>query len=160
MLINGEKVYLYSPFDVKRWTDQEIEKEVATLIKEYNPDADTMYLLSNNVEILANIQYLYGEMISRITHEYEMLKLQVGVMEDKAAHTLRSSWIGDGKAPAMSYFEAQARELAKDEREKMLMKYEMLTRFKFSYDSYEAKINAIKKKIESIRYEEFGGMNG
>ena len=60
----------------------------------------------------------------------------------------------------MSYFEAQARELAKDEREKMLMKYEMLTRFKFSYDSYEAKINAIKKKIDSIRYEEFGGMNG
>lgn len=160
MLINGEKVYLYNPFDVKRWTDDEIEKEVSMLIREYDPEADTMYMIASNIEVLANINYLYGEMIARLTEDHAMSKLDVDVKEDQAFYKLRKSWVGDGKAPSIDYFKAQAREITKEDREKVMKKLEMISRFKYSYESYCEKINALKKKMDSIKYEEFGGVNG
>lgn len=160
MKINGEDVYLYSPFDIKRWSEEELESETSLLIKKYNPNADTMYELALNIEILANMNYLFGEMIARLTTEFELSKLDVDTTEDKAVYRLRNAWIGEGKTPSIDFFKAQASELVKEERARTYKKLEMLNRFKRAYSAFEEKINAIKKKMESIKYEEFGGTNG
>lgn len=157
MLINGEKVYMYNPWQVQRWTDDEISQQVSELIKQYNPEEDTMYGIAKNIEVMANINYLYGEMISRLTSEHSKLKLENNARESKLVYQLRNDWskVNSDKAPAISYFEAQAYDSVQSDRTKELDKLALLTRFKYAYDSMEAKMNALKKKMESIKYEEF-----
>lgn len=157
MLINGEEVYLYNPFDVKRWTVEDIEKEVGILTKKYFKNPDSMYEYSNNIEILSNIMYLFGEMISRCNEEFALMKLDVDYEENKEKRDLRKQWIEttNEKAPAMEYFEAAAKVKVKEKRKATLDKKSQAERFRYAYDSYQEKINALKKKMESIKYEEF-----
>lgn len=153
-----EKTYLYNPFDVKIWSDEMIEKQVRLLLPRYNPNGDTMYGMAKNVETLANIMYLFGEMIARLTKEYGLLKIDCDAKEKKAITVERKRWVQENpndKVPAMSFFEAKAAEYVRDDKEKVLDKYADLTRFKEASDKYEAIMNAIKKKMEAIRYEEF-----
>ena len=158
MLINGEEVYLYNPFDVKRWTYEDIEKEVGMLVKKYNPNANAMFEYANNIEILSNIMYLFGEIISRCNEEYALMKLDVDYEENKEKKDLRKRWseTTSEKPPAMDYFEAEAKVKVKEKRQKTLDKKSQAERFRYSYDSYQEKINALKKKMESIKFEEFG----
>ena len=158
MIINGQEVYLYSPFDVKRWTDEEIEKEVGTLLKKYNPDANSMYEYAVNIETIANIMYLYGEMVSRLENAYAIKKMEIDFKEAKEIRDMRKQWSDttDEKAPAMSYFEAAAKVKLEDERQKVLNLQAQAKRFKYAYSSFEEKINALKKKMDAIRFEEFG----
>lgn len=158
MDINGEKLYLFNPWNIKDWDDQMICGQVEQLIKQYNPNADTMWELADDIEIIANIQYLYGEMISRLTNEVANLKLDNDTNEAKKIVESRKAWKKENpeeKMPAMSYFEALAEESVKIKREKQNEKSGMLTRFKYAYDSMEQKANALKKKQDSIKYEEF-----
>ena len=158
MIIDGEKIYLFNPWQIKRWKEDEICAQVNELIKKYDPNADTMYQLSMDIEIISDIQYLYGEMISRLANEVATSKLRNDTAEAKAVVRLRKNWILDNpgeKAPAMSYFEAQACESIQEERDKQNTASSDLTRFKYAYESMEAKMNALKKKLESIKYEEF-----
>ena len=57
----------------------------------------------------------------------------------------------------MSYFQALASDFVKDKRVALAKKESDLKRFKIAYDSIEAKMNAVKKKMEAVRFEEFGG---
>ena len=57
------------------------------------------------------------------------------------------------KAPAMSYFEAMAKEYVKEDSKKLAELGSKLFRFKKAYESIESKQNALKKKIEAIKYE-------
>ena len=153
-----EKTYLYNPFDVKKWSDEMIEEQVRKLVPRYKPDADTMYEMASNVETLANIMYLFGEMIARITKEYGLLKIDCDAREKKAITTERRKWTEENpndKPPAMSFFEAKAMEYVRDDKEKVFSKYADLTRFKEASDKYEAIMNAIKKKMDAVKYEEF-----
>ena len=153
-----EKTYLYNPFDVKDWSDAMIEKQVRALIPRYKPEDDTMFGMAKNVETLANIMYLFGEMIARLTKEYGMLKIDVDAKEKKQITIERKKWVYENpneKAPAMSFFEAEASEFVRDEKEKLMDKYEQLTRFKEASDKYEQIMNAIKKKMDAVKYEEF-----
>ena len=153
-----EKTYLYNPFDVKIWSDEMIEKQVRALLPRYNPDDDTMYGMAKNVETLANIMYLFGEMIARLTKEYGLLKIDCDAKEKKAITVERKKWVEENpndKCPAISFFEAKAAEYVRDDKEKVLDKYADLTRFKEASDKYEAIMNAIKKKIDSVKFEEF-----
>lgn len=155
-----EKTYLYNPFDVKIWSDEMIEKQVRALLPRYNPDDDTMYGMAKNVETLANIMYLFGEMIARLTKEYGLLKIDCDAKEKKAITVERKKWVQENpndKCPAISFFEAKAAEYVRDDKEKVLDKYADLTRFKEASDKYEAIMNAIKKKMEAARYE--AGLN-
>lgn len=155
-----EKTYLYNPFDVKNWTDKQIEEQVRQLIPRYNnADEDTMYGMASRVETLANILYLFGEMIARITTEYGLLKIDCDAKEKKQITLQRKTWTEENphdKVPAMSFFEAKAAEFVRDDKVKLADKYEQLTRFKQAYASYEQIINAIKKKMDAVKYEEFG----
>ena len=158
MEINGEKLFLFNPWKIKDWTDEMICQQVELLIKKYNPDAETMWQLADDIEIIANIQYLYGEMISRLTNEVANLKLSNDSTEAKKIVDARKNYKKDNpedKMPAMSYFEALGEEAVRDSRELQNSKNEMLTRFKYAYDSMEQKANALKRKQESIKYEEF-----
>ena len=158
MQINGEKVYLFNPWQIKRWTEDEIQTKVNELIKAYNPEIDTPYGISLNIETIANIQYLYGEMIARLTEEVSDLKLKTDSKEAKEIVRTRKNWDKDNpgeKKPAMSFFEAEASEIVQDERAKQYEKEGILKRFKYAYDSFESKANALKKRLEAIRIEEF-----
>lgn len=151
-----EKTYLYNPFDVKIWSDEMIEKQVRALLPRYNPDDDTMYGMAKNVETLANIMYLFGEMIARLTKEYGLLKIDCDAKEKKAITVERKKWVQENpndKVPSITYFEAKAAEFVRDDKEKVLDKYADLTRFKEASDKYEAIMNAIKKKMDAIKYE-------
>lgn len=153
-----EKVYLYNPFDVKNWTDKQIEEQVRALLPRYNADDTFMYGLARNVETLANIMYLFGEMIARLTREYGLMKIDVDAKEKKQITIQRKLWGQENpneKYPAMSFFEAKASEYVREDKDKLMEKYEQLTRFKQAYDSYEQIINATKKKLEAVKYEEF-----
>ena len=79
-----EKTYLYNPFDVKLWSDEMIEKQVRQLLPRYKHDDDTMYGMASNVETLANIMYLFGEMIARLTKDYGLSKIDCDAKEKKA----------------------------------------------------------------------------
>jgi len=158
MIIDGERVYLFNPWQIRRWTEEEICQQVNELIKGYNPEADTMYEISQDIEIISDIQYLYGEMIARLGDETAKLKLKIDSKENKEKVRTRKNWVEDHpkeKAPAMDYFQAEAEEIVRDEREKQLDKVSDLTRFKYAYESMEQKMNALKKKLESIKFEEF-----
>lgn len=158
MIIDGQKVYLFNPWNIKRWKEEEICVQVNELLNNYNPEDDTMYGISKNIEILSDINYLYGEMIARLSEEVAMLKLKNDTKEAKETVRTRKEWIAEHpneKAPAMSYFEAKAEESTKEEREEQYKKSSDLTRFKYAYESMEQKMNALKKKQDSIRYEEF-----
>lgn len=158
MYEENEKLYLYNPFDVADWSDAQIKKQVEALIPRYSAKDDTMYGMARNVETLANIMYLFGEMIARITREYGLMKIDCEAKTKKQITVERKNWVAEHpkeKVPAMSFFEAKAEEFARDDKEKMMQKYEQLTRFKQAYQSYEQIINAIKKKMDAVKYEEF-----
>ena len=57
------------------------------------------------------------------------------------------------KPPAMSYFESMAKEFVKEDSKKLAELGSRLFRFKKAYESIDSKQNALKKKIEAIRYE-------
>lgn len=158
MIIDGQKVYLFNPWQIKRWKDEEIQIQVIELIKLYDPENDTMYGTSKNIEIISDINYLYGEMISRLTNQVSHLKLENDTREAKEVVRTRKNWLKEHpgeKPPAMSYFESEAEEIVKESRDLQFEKNADLTRFKYAYESMGEKMNALKKKLESIKYEEF-----
>lgn len=159
MYDNIEKMYLYNPFDVKNWSDKQIEEQARMLIPRYKADDDTMYGMAKNVETLANIMYLFGEMIARLTREYGLMKIDVDAKEKKAVTVERKKWVNENpgeKCPAMSFFEAKAAEYVRDDKDKLMAKYEDLTRFKEASDKYEHIMNAIKKQMDAIKWETDG----
>lgn len=151
---------LFLPYEVKRWTDEEIEKSVRLLADRYNNNADTMFLYSENIELIANICYLYGEVIARTTNEIALMKLQIDSRYQKCIVSERKRYMlehPDEKAPNIEYFKALANDLVEDDMKKYLNKKELLDRFKYAYENMETKMNAIKKKQEAVKYEDFGG---
>lgn len=157
MMYQNEKLYLFNPFNIKEWTNEEIKKQFEILISKYDDNADTMVGMSVNVENLANQLYIIGEMIARLTESTNILKAEVQNKVSFEIYNQRKLWEkeNDGKAPAIAYFEAIASDLTKDSRIDLAKKESDLKRFKMAYTSIENKMNAVKKRMDSIRYEEF-----
>lgn len=149
-----ERSYLFNPFLLMTSSDEELSKQINLLAEQYR-QSDLAYDVVFNINLEADLLMIYGEFIARLTEEASLIKLQADNQENKSVYQLRSDWerLNDGKAPAMKYFEAQASSLVKDMREKQLKKESMLTRFKKAYDSLETKQNALKKKLDSLKYE-------
>lgn len=155
-----EKTYLFNPFDIKNWDNQQIKDELDGLIDRYfkNDSSLSVYQRSLNVENLANQLYLIGEMIARLSEDVLLLKNEVNTSYDKQVYIQRNQWceLNTEKAPAISYFQALASDFVKDDRIILAKKESDLKRFKYAYDSIEAKMNANKKKMDAQKYEEFG----
>lgn len=150
-----EKLYMFNPFTIQNANSEEISNTYSSLQKEIIADADTGFLISKNIEIYANMNYLIGEMIARLQQQYDELKTDISIQENKQVYMQRKQWqeTNTEKPPAMSYFEAMAKEYVKEESKKLAELGARLFRFKKAYESIDSKQNALKKKIEAIRYE-------
>ncbi len=155
----NEKLYLFNPFDIKHWENNQIKEQLDKLINAYDHEADTLYRYALNVENLANQLYLIGEMVARLYEEVNVIKADVYNEENLQVYKQRDAYekTHDGKPPAMSYFQALASDFVKDKRIILAKKESDQKRFKIAYESIEAMMNAQKKKMDAVRYEEFGG---
>lgn len=150
-----EKLYMFNPFDIQNADNLQIADTYKNLQEQIKENADTGYEIARNIEIYANMNYLLGEMIARIQQEYDTLKVEISITENKQIYISRKQWqeMNTEKAPAMSYFEAMAKEYVKEDSKRLAELGARLFRFKKAFESIEAKQNALKKKIEAIRYE-------
>ncbi len=151
-----EKEYLFNPFRIKNADNKQLQDMYEETFKQLINNPNTMYEYAHNIEVYSNLMYICGECIARFTREIIELKTKIQI--DTAVNQVqeRNNWdTSNGKPPAISYFEALATRMSKDDISKLADKECFLKRFKNAYDSLEAKTNALKKKLESIRYEEF-----
>ena len=152
----NEKSYLFNPFNIKNIDEMELKKMYQNVFNGLMEEPNTMYEYSHNIEVYSNLNYIIGEIIARLTKDIIELKTKIQI--DTAINTTeeRKNWNKeDGKPPAMAYFEALATRLSKDDINRLADKECSLKRFKNAYTSTEDKINSLKKKLESIRFEEF-----
>lgn len=152
----NEKLYLFNPFNIKNKTDKELKEMYNEVFKQLIDEPNTMFEYSHNVEVYSNLEYIIGEVIARLTKDVIELKTKIKI--DTAINTTneRKIW-NDGKPPAMSYFEGVATRMSQNDINGLADKECSLARFKNAYKSIEEKINALKRKMESIKYEEFNG---
>ena len=149
-----EKLYMFNPFTIQNAKSQAISDTYMNLQKELKENADNGYDISKNIEIYANMNYLLGEMVARLQEEYDVLKTNTSIIENKQVYILRKQWgeTNKEKAPAMSYFEAMASEFVKEDSKKIAEIGARLFRFKKAYDSIDSKENALKKRMDAIKY--------
>lgn len=150
-----EKLYMFNPFTIQNAESKQIADTYTKLQSELIDNPETGFQIAKNIEIYSNMNYLLGEMIARIQQEYDTLKTEISITENKQVYMQRRQWqeTQKDKAPAMSYFEAMAKEFVKDDNKKLAELGARLFRFKKAYESIDSKQNALKKKIEAIRYE-------
>lgn len=154
MIDMDEKLYLFNPFNIKDVSDKELKNMYSEVFKQLIEEPNSMFEYSHNIEVYSNLEYIVGEVIARLTKETIELKTRIKI--DTAINTAdeRKNW-NDGKAPAMAYFEALATRMSKDDINMLATKECSLARFKNAYKSIEEKINAIKRKMEAVKFEEF-----
>lgn len=153
-MLMEEKLYLFNPFMIKDKSEIDLKNMYSKVFNELNDNPNTMFEYAHNVEVYSNLNYIVGEVIARLTRDVIELKTKIKI--DTAINTTneRKHW-NDGKAPAMSYFEGIATRMSSEDINKLADKECSLARFKNAYKSIEEKLNALKKKMESIKYEEF-----
>lgn len=154
--MNNEDLYLFNPFQIKKKTEIELKNIYEKVYKELLDECNTMYEYSHNIEVYSNLNYIIGEIIARLQKDVIELKTKIKIDTAITQTEERKNWNkADGKAPAISYFEALATRFSQEDINKLAEKECSLTRFKNAYKSTEDKINALKKKMDSIKYEEF-----
>ena len=147
---------MFNPFLLKTASDDELAREINRLASLYRYEDNTPNDVVFNINLESDLLMIYGEFIARYQREAELTKLDANILEAKSTYQLRKDWVttSNEKPPAMSYFEAQGEEISKDLRNKQIDAESMLTRFKKAYTSLETKQNALKKKLEAMKYEE------
>ena len=155
----NKELYLFNPFQIQKKEPKELQKIYEEVYKQLieETEINTMYEYSHNIEVYSNLNYIIGEIIARL--QKDVIELETKIKIDTAITQTeeRKHWNTDvnGKAPAMAYFEALATRFSQDNINRLADKKCSLMRFKNAYKSTEEKINALKKKMESIKYEEF-----
>lgn len=153
----NNNMYLFNPFQIKNKTEIELKNIYEEVYKDLLDLPNTMYEYAHNIEVYSNLNYISGEIIARLQKDVIELKTKIKIDTAIVQTEERKRYINevDKKAPAMSYFEALATRFSQSDINKLAEKECSLTRFKNAYKSVEEKINALKKKMESIKYEEF-----
>lgn len=155
MEIKGKKIKEFNPFDLQNATQEQLTEEVKNLIDQIKEDADTPLDLSDNVLVYSKLLYLYGEIIVRCEKAYSLIKLENKNKELVLANDLKDQWQKEheGKAPNAKYFDAKVALEMKEDKLKEIRRAEQVDRFRNAYDATKEKMNAVKRKIDSIRYE-------
>ena len=155
----NDKKYLFNPFMIKDVSNSKLQEMYQETYEKLLEDPNSMFEYAYNIEIYSNLMYICGECIARFTREIIELKTKIQIDTAVNQTNERKSWNveRDGKAPAITYFEALATRMSKDDINKLADKECFKDRFKNAYNSLETKTNALKKKMESIKYEEFNG---
>ena len=151
-----DRSYYFNPFMMQTASDDDLARELNSLAGQYIYDDRMPNEIAFNINLESDMLMIYGEFIARYQKEAELKKLDANIMEATATYHSRKEWIATSneKPPAMSYFEAQGEELAKGLRTDQINAESMLTRFKKAYTSLETKQNALKKKLDAMKYEE------
>ena len=155
--MNAEKTYLFNPFKIEELQNSNLKEMYQQVYEKLLDEPNTMYEYSHNVEVYSNLMYICGECIARFTKEIIELKTKIQIDTAINQTEERNNWNTEklGKAPAISYFEALATRISKEDIKKLANRECYLKRFKNTYDTLETKCNALKKKMEAIKYEEF-----
>lgn len=155
--MNEEKLYLFNPFRIHELDIKQLKEMYQNTYNKLLDEPNTMYEYSHNIEVFANLMYICGEVIARYTKDIIALKTKIQVDTAMNQTEERKNWNTElnGKPPAISYFEALATRMSKDDIKDLANKECLLKRFKNTYETLETKCNALKKKMESIKYEEF-----
>ena len=150
-----EKTFLFNPFKIKDVSNRELQIMYQETYNKLIEEPNSMYEYAHNIEVYSNLMYICGECIARFTREIIELKTKIQISSAKDIVNERNEWLkyNDGKPPAMSYFEAMAKEFVKEDSKRLAELGSRLFRFKKAYESIDSKQNALKKKIEAIRYE-------
>ena len=152
-----EKSYLFNPFAINKATDADLQKMYQETYDKLLDEPNSMYDYAHNIEVYANLMYICGECIAR--HTRKIIELKTKIQIDTAMNQVneRKNWNTeiDGKPPAISYFEALATRMSKDDIKQLADRECFLKRFKNAYECLDTKCNALKKKMEAIKYEEF-----
>lgn len=152
------KNYLFNPFNIKKATNNEIRDIYNEVFNGLLEEPSTMYEYAHNIEVYSNLNYIVGECIARLTKD--LIELKTSIEINKAIKTVeeRNAWDEekDGKKPAIAYFEALATRFCQKDIQLLAQKESDLKRFKNAYVSVEEKLNALKKRLDAVRYEEFG----
>lgn len=153
----NEKYYLFNPFNIKKADEKKLQELYNQVFNQLIENPNTMYEFAKNIEVYANMMYICGEIIARLTEDIINLKTTIEIDKATAIVEERKLWNveRDGKQPAMSYFEALGTRFCKDNIKLLADKEKSLRRFKNAYNSLEAKMNAIKKQMDAVKYEEF-----
>lgn len=152
--IAGEKVFKFNPFTIDEWTNENVAEQYK-LLENTIINVDAPLQLANDIDTYANMAYLIGEMIARYYRSVADYDAQLKVMTSNDMYRCRNDWskTNTDKIPAMSYFEAQTTSKYLDEYKHLSELESRLKRFKFAYDSLDSKMNALKKKLDAIRFE-------
>ena len=155
--MNNEKSYLFNPFRIKEVPNSKLQEMYQETYDKLIEEPNSLFEYAHNIEVYSNLMYICGECIARFTREIIELKtkIQIDTAVNQTEERKRWNTEQDGKAPAISYFEALATRMSKEDISKLADKECFLKRFKNAYDTLDAKCNALKKKMESIKYEEF-----
>lgn len=153
----NNKFYLFNPFKIKDISEVELKNMYENVFKDLLGECNTMYEYAHNIEVYSNLNYIIGEVIARLTKDVTSLKTKIRIDTAIKQTDERKNWNIDidGKPPAIAYFEALATRFSQDDINMLSDKECSLARFKNAYKSIEEKINALKKKMDSIKYEEF-----
>lgn len=151
-----DRSYLLNPFLLQTATLDDLGRQIQVLAEQYIYDDHTPNDVVSNINLESDLLVIYGEIIARFQKDAELTKLDANILEAKTIYQLRKDWAETSteRSPAIRYFEAQAEELTKPLRLKQIESENMLLRFKNQYKSVETKQNALKKKLEAMRYEE------
>lgn len=151
----NKELYLFNPFQIKLKTEIELKNIYEEVYKELLNECNTMYEYAHNIEVYSNLNYIIGEIVARLQKDVIELKTKIKIDTAIKQTDERKNWNKEnGKPPAISYFEALATRFSQDDINKLADKECSLRRFQNAYKSTEEKINALKKKMEAIKYEE------
>ena len=152
----NKELYLFNPFEIKKKNEVELKDIYEAVYNELLEECNTMFEYAHNIEVYSNLNYIIGEIVARLQKDVIELKTKIKIDTAITQTNERKNWNieVDGKPPAISYFEALATRFSQNDINKLADKECSLMRFKNAYKSTEEKINALKKKMEAVKYEE------
>lgn len=150
-----ERLFHFNPFTIKEWEDGQV-KEQYDILERSLTNGDTPFELANDINTFADMGYLVGEMIARYSESVSIMENNIKVAFATETYKERDYYFKthDDKPPAIAYFESKARAKLVEEYSDMARAESTLQRFKFAYTSIESKQNALKKKLDSFKYEQ------
>lgn len=152
----NNELYLFNPFQIKKKSEIELKDIYESVYSNLLDECNTMFEYAHNIEVYSNLNYIIGEIVARLQRDVIELKTKIKIDTAITQTEERKNWNpNNGKPPAIAYFEALATRFSQEDINKLADKECSLMRFKNAYKSTEEKINALKKKMDSIRYEEF-----
>jgi len=152
--MSRERLFRFNPFTIQNEDDSKIIEEYSRQEEDLR-FSDTPGDLAHDIDTYANMGYLIGEMIARYSYTSSNTEATLKVSMSNQIYRERDQWSKehDEKTPAMSYFESRAISMHLKEIEAQNKLDSQLKRFKFAYDSLQDKQNALKKKMDAVKYD-------